>query len=87
MSLRKASLALITGLAFAAPATALAAPEPVAAHVEKTTAPAPAQQQDASQYADREQSDQKVANYEGGQVIVYMSGAALVALILLLLLV
>lgn len=71
----------------AAPATALAAPEPVAAQVEKTTAPAPAQQKDAAQYADREQADKQVQNYEGGQVIVYMSGAALVALILLLLLI
>ena len=87
MSLRTASFALITSLTLATPAVALAAPEPVAAHVEKTTAPAPAQQQETAQYADREQADKQVQNYEGGQVIVYMSGAALVALILLLLLI
>ena len=87
MSLRTASFALVGGLMLAAPAAALAAPEPVAAHVEKTTAPAPAQQKDAAQYADREQADKQVQSYEGGQVVVYMSGAALVALILLLLLI
>jgi hypothetical protein len=86
MSIRTASL-LVAGLTLAAPAAAIADPTPVAAQVEKTTAPAPAQQQDATQYADREQADKKVADYEGGQVIVYLSGAALVALILLLLLI
>ena len=86
MSIRTASFALIAGLTLAAPAAALADPKPVAAQVEKT-APAPAQQQDAAQYADREQTNKQVADYEGGQVIVYLSGAALVALILLLLLI
>jgi len=87
MSIRTASFALIAGLSLAAPATAFAAPtEPVAVQVEKTTAPAPAQQQDTQSYADREQADKKVADYEGGQVVVYLSGAALVAIILILLL-
>ena len=88
MSIRSASFALLAGLTLAAPATAFAAPtQPVAVQVEKTTSPAPAQQQDTQGYAEREQADQKVANYEGGQVVVYMSGAALVALILLLILI
>jgi uncharacterized membrane protein len=87
MSIRTASFALVAGLALAAPASALAAPtEPVPAQVEKTTAPAPAQQQDAASYADREQADKKVADYEGGQVVIYMSGAALIALIIILIL-
>jgi hypothetical protein len=87
MSIRTASFALIAGLTLAAPATALATPtEPAIAQVEKTTAPAPAQQSETATYAEREQADKKVANYEGGQVVVYFSGAALVALILLLIL-
>jgi hypothetical protein len=87
MSIR--NFALIAGLSLAAPATAFAAPtEPVVAHVEKSsTKPAPAPQQDTQSYADREQADQKVADYEGGQVVVDFSGAALVALILLLILI
>jgi hypothetical protein len=88
MSIRTASLALATAMTLAAPTVALANTQPVAAHVEKSsTAPAPAPQQDAATYADREAADKKVANYEGGQVVVYFSGAALVALILLLILI
>lgn len=87
MSIRTASYALIAGLTLAAPATAFAAPTEAIAQVEKTTAPAPAQQQDTKSYAEREQADTKVANYEGGQVVIYFSGAALVALILLLILI
>jgi hypothetical protein len=69
--------------------TAEAAPRPVPAQVERTTAPtpAPAPAQDASRYADREAKDKQVADYEGGSVVVFaMSGTAFVALILLLLL-
>jgi hypothetical protein len=88
MSIRTASFALIAGLTLAAPATAFATPtEPAVVQVEKTTAPAPAPQQDTQSYADREQADKKVADYEGGQVVIYMSGAVLVALILLLILI
>lgn len=87
MSIRTASYALIAGLTFAAPTTAFAAPTPTVAQVEKTTAPAPAQQEDTKSYAEREQADNKVADYEGGQVVIYFSGAALVALILLLILI
>lgn len=86
MSIRKTTFALVASLTLAAPATAFAAPTEPAALVEKTTAPAPAPQQDSQGYADREQADKKVADYEGGQVVIYMSGAALVALILLLIL-
>ena len=86
MSIRTASFALLAGLTLAAPASALAAPEPAIVQVEKTTAPAPAEQQETTNYAEREQADKKVANYEGGQVVVYMSGAALVAIILILIL-
>lgn len=88
MSIRTASFALLAGLTLAAPATAFAAPQTEIVQVEnKPAAPAPAQEQDSKSYAEREQADQKVANYEGGQVVVYFSGAALVALILLLLLI
>ena len=88
MSIRTASFALLAGLTLAAPATAFAAPTAPIAQVEKsTTAPAPAPAQDTQSYADREQADQKVADYEGGQVVIYFSGAALVALILLLILI
>jgi hypothetical protein len=86
MSIR--NFALVTGLALAAPATAFAAPTaPTVQVAQSTNAPAPAPQQDTQSYADREQADQKVADYEGGQVVVYFSGAALVALILLLILI
>jgi hypothetical protein len=88
MSIYTASFALLAGLTLAAPATAFAAPpEPVAQVENKTTAPAPAQPQDTQSYADREQADKKVADYEGGQVVIYFSGAALVVLILLLILI
>jgi hypothetical protein len=85
MSIRTASFALLAGLTLAAPATAFATPTEIV-QVEKTTAPAPAPQQDTQSYAEREQADKKVADYEGGQVVIYFSGAALVALILLLIL-
>lgn len=87
MSVRTASLALLAGLTLAAPLTAEAAPRPVPARVDRTTAPTPAPAQDASRYADREAKDKQVADYEGGSVIVIaMSGTAFVALLLLLLL-
>lgn len=81
------TLALLAGLTMAAPVALAEDAKPVAAHVEPSkTAPAPAQDQDTQGYAEREQTDKKVADYEGGQVVVYMSGAALLALILLLIL-
>lgn len=90
MKIRTASLALLAGLTVAAPTAAFAAPPaPIAAHVEKTaTAPAPAPQQDASRYADREAQNQQVAEYEGGStVVIAMSGGALVVLLFLLLII
>lgn len=87
MSIRTASFALVASLTLAAPVTALAAPTPTVVQVENTTAPAPAPQQDTQRYAEREQANRQVADYEGGQVVVYFSGAALVGLILLLLLI
>lgn len=86
MSIRTASFALLAGLTLAAPATAFATPTEIVQVAKTTTAPAPAPQQDTQSYADREQADKKVADYEGGQVVIYVSGAALVALIVLLIL-
>lgn len=89
MSIRNASFALLAGLTLAAPAAAYAAPaQPAIVEVDRTaTAPAPAPQHDATSYADREAANQKIAEYEGGQTVIYFSGAALVALVLLLLLI
>ena len=84
MSTRIVSLALLAGLA-GAPAVALANDAPVAAHVEKVQAPAPASSSDTSDYAQREAQDTKAADFQGGNTVVVMSGTALVALILLLL--
>ena len=87
MSIRTASFALMAGLTLAAPLTAAAAPQPVAAQVERITAPAPAAARDAAAYADREAKDKQVADYEGGNTIVIaMSGTAFVVLLLLLIL-
>jgi hypothetical protein len=86
MSTRIASLALLAGLA-GAPAIALANDAPVAAEVQKTAAPAPASQSESSSYAQREAQDKQAADFQGGNVVVVMSGAALVALILILLII
>jgi hypothetical protein len=86
--MRIASLALISGLALGAPTVALADNAPVATHVEKAAAPAPATQQDANSYAQRDAQDKQVQNYEGGNtVVIAMSGGAFVVLLLLLLLI
>ncbi|MBC7974730.1 MAG: hypothetical protein H7138_07055, partial [Myxococcales bacterium] len=57
-----------------------------AAQVATTpTAPVPAAPGDASGYAQREQQDKQVANYEGGStVVIGISGGALVVLLLIL---
>jgi hypothetical protein len=86
MSMKFASLALIAGLA-GAPAVALADNAPVAVEVQKAAAPAPASQSESSTYAQREAQDKKAADFQGGNVVIYMSGAALVALVLLLLII
>jgi hypothetical protein len=84
MTTRIASLAILAGLV-GAPATALADNTPVAAQVEKTVAPAPASQSETTNYAQREAQDKQAADFQGGNVVIVMSGAALVALILILL--
>ncbi|HET9625527.1 MAG TPA: hypothetical protein VFP84_29370 [Kofleriaceae bacterium] len=51
-------------------------------------APARATASDSASYAQREQKDTKVANYEGGSVVVVgISGGALIVLLLILLLI
>jgi hypothetical protein len=87
---RPATLALISALALGTPAIASAAPQrPVAAQVATTpSAPAPAAASDTSGYAQREQQDKQVANYEGGStVVIGISGGTLVVLLLILLLI
>ena len=86
MSIRIASMALVAGLTAAAPTAALAEAGPVAAHVEnKTIAPAPAPANDVSGYAEREAQDKKTADFQGGDTVIVMSGAAFVLLLLVLL--
>jgi len=54
--------------------------------VAPAAAPAPAATSDSSRYAQREKQDKKVADYEGGSVIVIgASGTVLLALLILLL--
>lgn len=96
---RPVTLGLLSALALAvgAPAVVSAAPaaHDVAAQVVTTpalasaaAAPAPAATSDASRYAVREQKDGKVADYQGGSVIVIgASGTALLVLLLVILLV
>jgi len=84
MNTRIASLAILAGLA-GAPAVALADTAPVAAEVQRTAAPAPASQSESTSYAQREAQDKQAADFQGGNVVIVMSGAALVALVLILL--
>jgi hypothetical protein len=70
----------------AASAACVVAP-PVAAHVEKSAVPMQAPIQAASSYAQREQASKDAQEFQGGATVVIFSGAALVALILLLLLI
>ena len=86
MSTRMISLAVLAGLA-GAPAVALADSKPVAAEVQKVQAPAPASQQDTSDYAQREAQDKKAADFQGGNTVIVMSGTALLAIVLLLLII
>jgi hypothetical protein len=87
--MRKASLALLAGLTFGAPTAAFAddAQRPVAVEVAGAKAPVRAPVQDASSYAEREQASKQAAEFEGGQTVIVFSGAALVALLLLLILI
>jgi hypothetical protein len=79
-------LALISALAVGAPSVVLADPAPVVA-AQVDAKPAPAPQQDATNYAQRESQDKQVAQYEGGNtVVIAMSGGAFIVLLVLLLL-
>jgi hypothetical protein len=85
MLLRTASLAI--GLAIAAPATlAYADNTPVAAeHAQAPARPTPSAQ-DTTSYQQREQKDQKAADYKGGDLLVVgVSGGAIIIILLLLL--
>ena len=82
------NLALASTLALgAAPAVAYAAPEaPAAVETVKTQTPAPQQQADSHNYAQREQQTKKAADFQGGDVlIVGISGGAIIVLLFLLL--
>jgi hypothetical protein len=88
----KTTLALIAGLTMAAPAAAFAdTGRSSAVEVTQTTtttkAPAQAQAQDVSSYAEREQDSKQAQDFQGGQTVIIFSGAALVALVLLLILI
>ena len=83
MMLRK--LALVTTLAVGAPTIALAADPPTAAETVKVQAPKPAPAE-STNYAQREQQDQKAAQFQGGDVLVIgISGGAILVLLFLLL--
>jgi hypothetical protein len=73
----------------AAPAAAAFADagRPVAVEVAQAKTPARAQAQEVTSYAQREQDSKQAQNFQGGQTVIVFSGAALVALILLLLLI
>jgi hypothetical protein len=87
--IRTATLGLLAALTLAAPAAAFAAPQrPIATQVTTAPAPVKATATDTSSYAQREQQEPQVANYEGGSVIVVgISGGALIVLLLILLLI
>jgi hypothetical protein len=88
----KTVFALVAGLTIAAPTVAFAdAARPVAVDVARTTtaakAPAQAAAQDASSYAEREQDSKQAQDFQGGETVIIFSGAALVALLILLILI
>jgi hypothetical protein len=88
--IRPAILGLLTVFALTTSAVASASPEqPVPAQIAPgPTTPRTAAAADTSGYAQREQKDKQVANYEGGSFIVIgLSGGALVVLLLVLLLI
>src|SRR5688572_4601540 len=88
--IRTATLGLLTALALATPTVALAAPQqPVATQVAAApAAPAKAAAAETSSYAEREQQDKQVADYEGGSVVVVgISSGTLIVLLLVLLLI
>jgi hypothetical protein len=84
-------IATVLGLALGAPTMASAAPQrevPAQVAASPAATPAPAAQADSSSYAQREKQDKNVAGYQGGSTIVIgASGAALIVLLLVLVLV
>ncbi len=71
----------------AAPTAAFAEIRPAAVEVVQAKAPAPAPAQDASNYAERETQSKQAQDFQGGQTVIVFSGAAVVALLLLLILI
>lgn len=89
MSLTR-TLAFASALALVAPTVALASPSAstAATEVVSTTHRAPAPATDTTGYAQREQRDTQVADYQGGSTIVIgISGGALLVILLILLLI
>lgn len=83
-------IATVVALVLGAPTQASAAPrhEVPAQIAAAPSAPTRATTSDSSSYAQREQRDHKVADYQGGSTIVIgASGAALIVLLLVLVLV
>ena len=79
------NLALATTLADGVPAVAFAADKQVAAQTVKAQA-STSSTSDSRNYAEREQQDQKTADFQGGDmVVVGISGGAILVLLLLLL--
>jgi hypothetical protein len=79
------NLALATTLAVGAPAVAFAAEKPAVVETVKVQAPTPSST-DAKSYAEREQQNQKTADFKGGDMLVVgISGGAILVLLFLLL--
>ena len=86
--MNKAAIALLAGLTMAAPAAAFADTRPAAVEVQKSAAAVKAPiQAESTNYAEREAVSKDAQDFQGGQTVIVFSGAALVALILLLLLI
>jgi len=78
-------LALASSLALAAAPAAAYAEAPAAAQTVKVQAPR-SSTTDAKDYAEREQQNQKTADFQGGDLVVLsVSGGALIVLLFLLL--
>ena len=80
-------LALASSLALAAAPAVAYAEAPVAAQTVKVDAPKPGTA-DAKGYAEREQQDKKTGEFQGGdEVVIGVSGGALLVLLLVLLII
>ena len=79
------NLALASSLALAAAPAAVYADVPAAVETAQVKAPT-ASSADATSYADREQQEPTVADFQGGDLVVIgVSGGALIVLLFLLL--